>query len=120
MHYHKLLPIEEKALDLYMEWLNAWAAKHDGAAAWTVYRDQFFSEHWTETCHMADLSVGYHHLYIMSAGTGDEGGPATLYIWGSEDDDKGPLISSIVQEFDSYYQEIYNADKGGLVLEDPQ
>lgn len=114
--FDKLPPAEQKALRMYVEQLNKWGKEQEGDSAWIFTLDQFFSENWQETYHIQTIPTGWFDIYIMSAGTGDDGGAARLIIWATADgfpagDPENPHIEAIAQEFDTMVQMLYNSQE---------
>lgn len=109
--------VEQVALEMYRQFCNAWA--QDGFSdGYQVSMDEFFT--YDETYHRGEIDCGWYTLYIMSAGTGDDGGPANLFIWTPTEglpggDPENPHIEAIAQEFDTMVGFIYNHEEGGWV-----
>jgi hypothetical protein len=98
-----LSPTEQKVLEMYREWLNAWFAQDDIPP---LNIEDFF-EH-GETYHLGFTSSGWYDIWTFSAGYGDDGGPAVLTAWVNADGyPGGGSIHTIVQDFDTDQQFIY-------------
>jgi hypothetical protein len=122
--YDDLTALEKKALGLYIGHLNAWALNSDGEAAHQLKPEDFFSQDWDETYRVSYIDTGWYCLTVLSAGTGDDGGPSNLYIWSNSPNTPVPgaeqHIAYIVQEFDTSFFPVYDSDKpeAGLPKDD--
>lgn len=87
----------DNALPAYCEWLNSYGdgdpdCQYD-PLAFTYDRD---NDRWGSTHLNAIIATDDPTLYVFSVCVGDEGGPATLYVWANDDN----TIVQIVQSFD--------------------
>lgn len=112
--YDDLTSLEKEALDHYIEYLNRWARSNATTAeeAFQLKTKDFFSEHWDETYRVSYSDLGWYALTVLSAGFGDDGGAANLYIWSNSPNTPVPgakgNISYILQEFDTMFAVVYN------------
>lgn len=92
----------DRAKELYIEWLNSF----DVTPGYEIKAEDFEGRYgfW----HLkATISQTNGVLEIISASTGDEGGPATLFVFTRVEDDGVDLI---VQAFDTMYAIVYSRD----------
>lgn len=106
-------PIVHRALLLYIEFLNQpqehdyrYNFEFDDFFRWTItHEDKTSWDRHYETRVISDLTLPDRGRFIiLSAGTADDGGPATLYIL--TDLDSGQIVQ-ITQEFDTYFALVY-------------
>ena len=103
----------DAALDLYAEWLSSW----DGEPAQEFRKDL---EKWSELLSVTD--TGWYTIAIISANSGDDGGPAQLVVFFEPESlvDMKAVVSTMIQSFDTYTQTIYdtslNENEGWTVL----
>lgn len=117
MKLEDLPKVEQKALEMYRQYANAWA-RDAGDDAYQVAIENFFT--YDETYHIGYVDTGWYGIWVMSAGTGDDGGPAKLTVWSpapgyptyTQDD---PYIQAIVHDFDTMVGQIYDAEEGGWI-----
>jgi hypothetical protein len=114
--YEDLTILEKEALHHYIEYLNRWARTNATTAedAYQLSVKDFFSDHWDETYRVSYSDLGWYALTVLSAGFGDDGGPANLYIWSNSPNTPVPgaktgYISYILQEFDTMFSVVYNS-----------
>jgi hypothetical protein len=117
-------PIVREALNIYIKWLNqpqgpfgSYNFEFDDFFRWTItHEDKTSWDRHYETRIISDLTIPDRGRFIvLSAGTADEGGPATLYVL--TDLDSGQIVQ-ITQEFDTlfslvYFDTLYSPTGGG-------
>ena len=113
--YDMLSPGEKKMLHMWINFINT--HHQDQRDEWIAKPDDFFSTEWRETFSIATVEVGWHNIVTMSAGTGDDGGPAILTAWivapgypGGDDND--PLIAALAYDFDATVTVPYTSEGG--------
>lgn len=100
-------------LEKYIEWQNFGNGKYWNTygvdIVWTI--DEFFSDDWEETFVIGNVESGSCRVVVLSAGTGDDGGPATLIGYFSRVFKDEELLS-LCQEFDLGFHQIYGQEYG--------